>query len=150
MPKHILFPSDLSSVSDLAFQTVKEFAQVFQARVSLFHAYQLISPTTAGIYDLSFTPALVDLELSMEEATKNHLETFKTELDQLGLQSELVLEKGPAGELIVAKAKALGCDLIILGSRGLGPISSVLLGSTSTYVLHHSRCPVLVIPVRDQ
>jgi len=37
-------------------------------------------------------------------------------------------------------------DLLVCGSRGYGPINSVLLGSVSTGVLRKVRCPVLIVP----
>jgi nucleotide-binding universal stress UspA family protein len=77
------------------------------------------------------------------------LQERKEELEAAGIPVNTIFEKGPAGDLIVTMAKTLGCDLIIMGNRGLGPIKSILLGSTSTYVLHHSPCPVLVIPVEE-
>jgi nucleotide-binding universal stress UspA family protein len=37
-------------------------------------------------------------------------------------------------------------DLIVTGSRGYGPMRSVLAGSTSRYLADHAPCPVLVVP----
>lgn len=37
-------------------------------------------------------------------------------------------------------------DLVVCGSRGYGPLNSVLLGSVSTGMLRKARCPVLVVP----
>ena len=49
----------------------------------------------------------------------------------------------PAEELLSAAADA---DMIVVGSRGAGGFKRLLLGSVSTVVTHHSRCPVVVIP----
>jgi len=47
---------------------------------------------------------------------------------------------------ILAVAGDLDADVIVLGTRGLGSVKSVLLGSVSHAVLHHGDRPVLVIP----
>jgi nucleotide-binding universal stress UspA family protein len=49
----------------------------------------------------------------------------------------------PAKELLSATADA---DMIVVGSRGAGGFKRLLLGSVSTQVTHHARCPVVVIP----
>jgi nucleotide-binding universal stress UspA family protein len=43
------------------------------------------------------------------------------------------------------KACAAGVDLLVLGSRGYGPIMRVLLGSVSGHVFRHASCPLLVV-----
>lgn len=48
----------------------------------------------------------------------------------------------PATELINCSAQA---QLIVVGSRGQGPIIDVLLGSVSTKIAHHSHCPIVVV-----
>jgi nucleotide-binding universal stress UspA family protein len=39
-----------------------------------------------------------------------------------------------------------GADLMVVGSRGGGGFGSLFLGSISTQVVHHSKCPVVVVP----
>jgi nucleotide-binding universal stress UspA family protein len=46
---------------------------------------------------------------------------------------------------IVGLAEELGAGIIVLGSRGLGPLRSALMGSVSTSVVHHAHCPVMVV-----
>lgn len=52
----------------------------------------------------------------------------------------------PAEELLEAAADA---DLLVVGSRGAGGFRRLLVGSVSTQVTQHARCPVVVIPAVD-
>lgn len=54
----------------------------------------------------------------------------------------LVTEGYPADVLLHA---AKGADLLVLGSRGHGGVTSVLLGSVSLHCVLHAHCPVLVL-----
>jgi len=51
---------------------------------------------------------------------------------------------------IVRMAEEWGADLVVLGARGLGPIKRFLLGSVSSAVARHARCPVLVVKGRPR
>jgi nucleotide-binding universal stress UspA family protein len=46
---------------------------------------------------------------------------------------------------IVRAASRLKCDSIIIGTRGLGPIGSLLLGSVATKVIHLAKTPVTLV-----
>ena len=48
-------------------------------------------------------------------------------------------------EHALAVAKKYNADLIVMGSRGLGPLKGLFMGSVSSYVTSHSTCPVLII-----
>lgn len=55
------------------------------------------------------------------------------------------LERGPAAEKIAHLAERSGVGLIVLGSRGLGRVKRLLLGSVSAAVLRAARGPVLIV-----
>ena len=51
---------------------------------------------------------------------------------------------GPADDVLEAQSDDL--DLLVIGSRGYGPVGAVLVGATSSHLAHTARCPVLVTP----
>ncbi len=51
---------------------------------------------------------------------------------------------GLAGEELAAFGDEL--DILVVGSRGYGPVRRLVLGSTSAYLEHHARCSLLVLP----
>ena len=65
-------------------------------------------------------------------------------LDGAGIAYQARVLVGPVAETIVAHAKERRCDMIFVGTRGMGAAGNMLLGSTATKVLHLSAVPVLV------
>jgi nucleotide-binding universal stress UspA family protein len=53
--------------------------------------------------------------------------------------------EGPPAEAILSIADVRKIDLIIMGTRGLGRLSGLILGSQSLKVVAHSNCPVLLV-----
>ena len=56
-----------------------------------------------------------------------------------------VLEKGDPVEKLLDVAE-VGVDLLVLGSRGFGPVMRLLIGSVSSRVIRGAPCPVMVVP----
>lgn len=81
-----------------------------------------------------------------EEARRKHsvLDDAKRHAGLHDVDVEYEVREGDAVEEIVNLARSRDADLIVLGSRGLGSISSLTLGSVSTAVLHQADRPVLV------
>jgi nucleotide-binding universal stress UspA family protein len=61
------------------------------------------------------------------------------------LHAEAQLLRG-APEQRLAQEAAEGADLLVLGSRGYGPVKRVLLGSVSTSVVNSASCPLMIVP----
>jgi nucleotide-binding universal stress UspA family protein len=61
-----------------------------------------------------------------------------------GLEVETRLDDGVPSECIVAESH--GLDLLVVGSRGYGPLRRVMLGTVGGAVLRGAACPVLVLP----
>lgn len=63
-----------------------------------------------------------------------------------GFEPICVARRGDAAAELVAGAKELQCNLLVLGHHGHSKIGEVVMGSVTTEVLNHSHIPVLVVP----
>src|SRR6185295_13452203 len=59
---------------------------------------------------------------------------------------QYLVTAGTPGPEIVKVAKRLRADIIVMGTRGLGGVRRLLIGSTTDYVLRHGSTPVLALP----
>jgi nucleotide-binding universal stress UspA family protein len=57
----------------------------------------------------------------------------------------ILLTEEPIQTALIRQINDHHHDLVVMGSRGRGPVRSALLSSVSHYVLHHSRAPVLIV-----
>src|SRR4029079_7889920 len=60
-----------------------------------------------------------------------------------------VIEHGDPVHKLIEDAET-GVDLLVLGSRGFGPVMRLLVGSVSSRVIRQAPCPVLVVPRPDE
>lgn len=95
---------------------------------------------------VSSGPEARDLEQRAREAVERWLEE---ELRATGLPPErtsVAVGTGVAGLEILAAAARLGCDLVVIGSRGTGGARPFGLGSVASAVVRKGSGPVLVVP----
>jgi nucleotide-binding universal stress UspA family protein len=134
---------DQSDGAKEALRFALEEARLRHARLRVVHAWQYGTIGAAGVE--SFYPA-VGADLSeVREAAKQALEqTLRetlTDTDSVEVEQRLV-EGRPAGVLVNESRDA---DLLVVGSRGHGGFTDLLLGSVSQQVSHHAACPVVIV-----
>jgi len=79
-----------------------------------------------------------------EEEGQANLAPARKRLDAEGVRYNARVLVGPVAETIVKHARDARCDLICVGSRGMGALGKALLGSTATRVAQLSPLPVLI------
>lgn len=80
-----------------------------------------------------------------EDEARTAMADAKIALDKAGVVYQATLRVGHIAEAIKAYAAEMGCDHIVMGSRGLGAAGSLLLGSVALKVLHSVHIPVVLI-----
>jgi len=142
----ILLCSDGSEHSVRAAQAAAEIAQKFHSQIVLINVFNPSAvpipfvglPESVMVAEGNLDCYVQELHAGAERATGAILEAAQ-------LRYKCRREIGHPVDRIVAVARDLQADLIVLGSRGLSGWNSYLLGSVSDGVLHHAHCPVLVV-----
>ena len=83
---------------------------------------------------------------SMRERALHHMEELLQGAAAPGATVERLVVRGRPRHEIVAVAKDIGADLIVLARHGSSGIRHAFMGSTAESVLRHAACPVLVLP----
>uniref|UniRef100_A0A0B7AWC4 UspA domain-containing protein n=1 Tax=Arion vulgaris TaxID=1028688 RepID=A0A0B7AWC4_9EUPU len=79
-----------------------------------------------------------------DEETNNIIAQIQERLTRAKVNAKLLRLSGDSGPTIVKAAKEHKVNYIVTGSRGLGTVRRTLIGSVSSYIVHHVHCPVLV------
>ena len=73
------------------------------------------------------------------------LEAARNALEGAGIPHVFHIGVGDPAEVIAQYAREKGCDQIFMGTRGLGRIAGMLLGSVATKVIHLTNVPLLLV-----
>lgn len=79
------------------------------------------------------------------EESDNALAPARQLLEREGLPVHEAVRIGNTSQSIADYGKELPCDQIVMGTRGLGRISSIVLGSIATQVVHLTELPVTLV-----
>jgi nucleotide-binding universal stress UspA family protein len=138
--KVIVVGIDGSEASKAALRWAVEEARLRHARVQAVHAwwiYPMLRPGTP--------PAPDQIPGAGDDATER-VRTFITET--LGQETDVeitpvAVQGEQASAALVDAAK--DADLLVVGSRGAGGFSGLLLGSVSQQCTHHAPCPIVIV-----
>lgn len=139
----ILVAIDGSGHSSRALQEAIDLAQLARAQLTVMTVAP--KPLTLMVGGPVVPP--VDVRGIDDAVRQEHREVLGHAVAQVPDDVSViqVLAEGPAAPAILERALRGNHDLIVVGSRGRGEIGSMLLGSVSREVLHHSPVPVLVV-----
>ncbi len=85
----------------------------------------------------------------MERLQLEHSEGMLARAEQVLRSANVPYEReilvGPIAQVLAARAAALGCDAIVMGTHGMTALGKFLVGSTATKIIHVSDIPVTLV-----
>jgi nucleotide-binding universal stress UspA family protein len=120
-------------------------AKLRGAEVVAVHAFQIpvVVPAVGGM-----AYSIPDIDFAAE--ARQFLDTVIKEVTDGSEDVKIerrVVERSAADALIRVSG---GADLLVIGSRGLGGFTGLLLGSVGLQCAHHAHCPVVIVPPEER
>lgn len=138
----LLIAYDGSPPARRALEFALRFARALpDVSLHLVHAHE--APDTQGAIAIYVT------QEKMADFQREHSESILADAARCattaGVTCEIEILVGPVAESIASRAAALGCEFIVMGTRGMGPLGNLVMGSTATQVVHHATVPVTLV-----
>ena len=139
----ILLAVDGSSHSNKATEILIRHSGLYKNAPEIFLLY--VHLPVPKFHGMSNVVSREMIERYYQDESEEALATSKRLLDEAKIPYQTQMLVGPVAETIVKHAETQGCDLIYMGTRGMGGLKNVLLGSNAVKVLHLARIPVVLI-----
>lgn len=141
--RHVLCPVDFSENSIRAVSTAVKFASLFGSDLHIVHIIpSYLIKEKWGVWKTLGEEEKEKFDSTVHEEARSRLSSF---CKDRGLEGKGEIRQGSPPKLISSVAEEKGCDLIVMGARGLSYLRSILIGSTTEAVLKSSPCPVLIV-----
>lgn len=153
----ILYATDLGPGAPHVFRYALAEAEKHDARIVILHAMEPLS---------SFGQHLVELHISQQQSEEIHRQArdhararIAERVQRLcdkevchapsgaGLVEEILVVEGHPANEIIAQAKSMQADLIIMGTHRHTVIGDAVLGHTANKVMHRAEIPVLLVRI---
>jgi nucleotide-binding universal stress UspA family protein len=138
----VLVPVDGSECSDRGVDFLIKSAQWYRDPVEV-HVLTVHRHIPYG--RVASAIAADEIQQYYQDEGRAALESARARLDAAGIPYAFHIGIGEPAEVIAQYAREKGCDQIIMGTRGLGSVGGLLLGSVAVKVLHLASVPVLLV-----
>lgn len=139
--KRIVVGVDGSEASVAALRWAADEARAHASTLEVVHAWTI---PFLGADPMMVQPSVrLDLD-ELEAAARRVIDRALDEVDLTRLHVERLAVRNNAATAILDAAK--GADMVVVGSRGLGGFSGLILGSVGHQLTHHATCPVVIVP----
>ena len=142
-PSPVVVGVDGSACSQAALRWGLAQAELTGSTVEAVAAWQY---PEVYAYTLGWSPSVPERTEFAKIAERALRETVAAVRDQLDHPAEVTIRVDEGHPVRVLMDAARTAQLLVLGSRGHGTFTGILLGSVSRHCVQHAPCPVVVIP----
>ena len=142
--RKILLAMDGSDDSDHAYRWYLKFFRQKDDYVIFVHCPEM-SQLQLSCFFTKSTEEIKDMMLHEENETKLLLARLNEHLKREGISGKTIRLDGDPREALTEIAEKENIDCIITGSRGVNRKRSTIIGSVSSYLVHHSKVPVMIV-----
>jgi nucleotide-binding universal stress UspA family protein len=135
--KRILCPVDFDATSATAMKEAGAIAQLCKGKVCVLHVVWINPLATEGY-------VLAELQESQSESARTKIAEVASSV-LAGVDYEIRIEVGDAGETILAMETRLPADLVVMATHGRHGVTRLVMGSVAERVVRESTVPVLTI-----
>jgi len=140
---HILVGFDGSEQSKKALKHARSLADFAVSRVTVM---QVFEPSTFSPSDTIMLEAIKKFHKEEDMRVRKEIRELTKQLDfPETVTVDILTKRGTPKRDIVAFAKHHQVDLIVVGATGTHGVERVLIGSTTSYILNHAHCNVLIV-----
>ncbi len=149
MLEKVLLPTDGSDTAQKAIDFAVELLEGSGCKITL------LSVVEEPVYSAFWSDGLIapevlmpppeELRAELDKRAEEMLAESAEPLRAAGLETQPMIRFGNTAAEILQEAEEGGYDMIVMGSHGRGVLGGFLLGSVSNRVVHHAKCPVLIV-----
>jgi len=155
--KTIIYASDLGEKTRPVIRMAASIANVQHARLICLHILEPISDYVHNIIGVNVERSTIDNSfkedaVAAEKLIQKRIDLFLEEEfkdTKLNFTTEIKVITGQVEDVILQTAQKEQADLIVMGSRTHSAMGQFILGSNANKVIHSSKFPVMVVPIKD-
>ena len=147
MYQAIVVGTDGSETANIAVGRATELAKLTGATLHIVHAFQPLTRTHLGASATVASPTIdiVQVNEGIEGHAHDVLDHAAAAAKRADVKVEVHALPGDPADTLVAAAKNVGADLVVVGSRGMSGVKRFVLGSVPNKVSHHCPCSLLIV-----
>jgi len=154
--KKVLIALDYDPTAQKVAEIGFSMAKAMKARIILIHViadatfYSALeySPITGFADYMDINNTQLNSVDGLKKASQQYLEKVKHHLGDKTIRT--IVREGDCAQSILASAKELNIDTIVIGSHSRRWLEEILMGSVTEKVLHHTIVPLLIIPTKQK